>query len=1363
MSLKIDRVQLQFEIKPDYQQQELQKLENDLKAANRALTQTERQIEQLKKKKPSDPTAYAKWKKDLADLNQKYDEQVQAVKNAQLAIDKHTEKMGLNNLSLQQLTKRAQTLNTILRNLNPNSEAYQRYNQQLQRINARIKELRGQATATRLSLASMAESMNKYFLLVSSAVGSLTGLALTIRKCTNAYAEMEDVMASVRKYTGQTDEEIRQMNEDFKQMDTRSSREQLNELAGAAGRLGLTARKDIMEFVDGADKIGVALGDDLGEGAVDTIGKLAIAFGEDDRLGLRGAMLATGSALNEIVQNSPAKAQPVIEFTERLSGVGQQAHMTQAQIMGFAAALDQNNQEMATSSTVMSQLITKMYKNPARFAKMAGMEVQKFADLVRTDMNQALVEWLQSVNKLGDMSVLAGKFDELKMDGTRAVGVLSTLAGHVDQVVEAQRIATDAYAEGTSVIKEFEVQNTTVAAEIDKAKKRFADLSIELGGKLLPVARHAITAGSAGVKVLSWLTDTIGRYRGLLVTLTAAYVAYNTVLGIAWAWKNRLVAKTKALTAIETLQKTLTNARTVATGLYNLALGKLTGNLTRASVAQAQLNTAMSANVIGAIVAAAVVLVAVLKDVYDEITKLSTAESMLADAERETRDRAIDERVEMDRLVATVKDANSSEEQRREALEKINGKLMEKHLGNLTEDEILTGKAQRKLDLYNRTLMERIRQEIYLEKLKEAQRKLEAAQDGEFDVSWIQRAQQIAIAFSRGIYGLYHIKDDWNAMNEVFKSEAVKDAQDAVDEITKKLSALNGEMRETERMRDEIHDIPEVEIVADKNPQKKGPLGPSAEELKEEKKRAREREAALRKEVTKARQAMKEKEELAKQERQKADLEAKQAYHQQEITAEEYHRRQVANEFAYLERMTEIRNSKYATDAKRQEIANQVLDATIKEANYQREQEQKRMQDQLELMARSYAADELAIEQDKANGLFSTEQEYQLKRLEAEIDYQTERLAVIRAAGGDVTEAELELEKSRLKLLQFNADERDRLLKRQADKEMESAIENNDFDAQRAIQKRLFDAKLLTAEQYEDALTDITERQEARRAEIRDEFAQRAQQLMQDTSALFSALQSREESRVDAKYKKLIAQAKKQGKDTSKLEEQQEAEKLEIKKKYADKQFLMNVLNIMANTALGISKTIAEWGMPWAVPFVAMTAASGAVQLATAKAQRDQAAGLYTGGYSEEYVEGYTADGDPKEVAGAIPVHKREFVVNHEALKLPMIRRVTDVIDSMQKRRVYSMTDATAELQRAVAAPPLTLPRGGGGLSEGGYSSASGSSSEAMGDGDAVGRLVPLMERNNALLDEMLESGITILELRRQIRRQEQLEKNASR
>lgn len=1349
MALKIDRVQLQFEIQPDYEQQELRRLEEDLKKANRALSQTEREIERVRKAKPSDPAQYAQWQKNLDALNAKYKEQVAAVQDAQRAIDKHTQQMGLQNLSLAQLTKRAQTLNTILRNLNPNSEAYQRYSQQLQLVNARIKELRGEATKTKLSLASMADGMNKYFLLVSSAVGSLTGLALTIRKCTDAYAQMEDVMASVRKYTGMTDAQVRDLNKSLSEMDTRTSIEGLNELAGAAGRLGLTAKKDIMEFVEAADMIGVALGDDLGESAVDTIGKLAIAFGEDDRLGLRGAMLATGSALNEIVQNSPAKAQPVIEFTERLSGVGQQAHMTQAQMMGFASALNQNNMEMATSATVMSQLITKMYKDPARFAQMAGMEVQSFAKLVRTDMNQALLDWLQASNKLGDMSVLASKFDELKMDGTRAVGVLANLTGHVDQVVEAQRLANEAYEEATSVGKEYEIQNTTVAAEIDKSKKKFGELTRELGEKLLPVARHAITAGSAGVRVLAGLTDTIGRYKGLIVTLTTAYVAYNTVLGIAWLWKQRVIAQLKAMYAIEAMQKALTNARTVATGLYNLALGKLTGNLTRASVAQAQLNTAMSANVIGAIVAAAVVLVAVLKNAYDEVTKLDAATQAMNDVNLEATKRASEEKVELELLVGTIKNANASEETRREALEKLNGKLMEKHLGNLTEEEVRTGKAAAAIDRYSQSLENRIKKEVLLEAMKDAMKKKMDAEAGNFEVTFWQRYDQLNRVLEAAFYhDSWNMKKNWNQINEEYRQQAIDTSEDV-------LATLQAEWNNLENQQFTIYDPRDHEPAAGNG----GSSGSAEDSPRSSSATPPKGDADLRKEVNEARKAMKEREQLAKAEREMADLLAKQDYQQRLITDEEFHQRRYQNEKAYLEKMTEIRQSKYSTEAEKQEIQNQVLDSIINEANYQREQAQKQMQEQLQLMQQSYAADTLAIEQDFENGRIATEQEYQRRKIEAEIDYCEQRLAVIRAAGGDTLEAETALEQARLKLLQQNNNERERQLRRDADKDLLAAEKVNDYDAQMAIYKRMLDERLITQEQYEDELTRITEEKEAQRHQIREAFTEQAQQLLQSASSLFSALQSREEKRVDDKYKKLIASAKKQGKDTSKLEEQQEAEKLAIQKKYADKQFAMTVLQIVAQTALGIQKIWAEWGWnpPVAVGLTATTAAISAIQLATAKAQREQAAGLYTGGYSDEYTEGYTGDGNPRDVAGVIPVHRKEFVINHEALAVPAVRRVANVIDSMQKRKAYAMQNATAELQRVIA-PPLTLPRGG--LYRGGYTQSVATDGEP---GIGTSRLEQLLERNNALLDEMRESGVTVLELRREIRKQEQLERNASR
>jgi TP901 family phage tail tape measure protein len=1138
-------------------------------------------------------------------------------------------------------------------------------------------------------------------------------------------------------------------------MDTRTPREKLNDLAGAAGRLGITSKAMVEEFVDGADKIGVALGDDLGEGAVDVIGKLAIAFGEDKTKGLRGAMLATGSALNEIVQNSPAQAQPVIEFTQQLSGVGQQAHLTQAQIMGFAAALDQNNQEMATASTVMSQLITKMYQDPARFAQMAGMEVKKFTDLIHTDMNQAIVEWLQHVNKLGDMSVLAGKFDQLKMDGTRAVGVLSTLAGHIDQVTEAQRIATEAYAEGTSVIEEFNVQNTTVQAEIDKARKRFADLSIELGSKLMPLARYAITSGSAGIKILNSLANFVYRFRGEIGLLAAALVAYNAVLAISWAWKQRTIVQLKAMYALEAMQHTLTKARTVATAAYNLVMGRLTGNLTRATVAQAELNAAMSANVIGAIVTAVVVFIGVMKSAYDQITKLDAATQALNEVEQESRSRIADERVEMDRLISVVNSATSSEKERKKALGAINGKLMEKHLGNLTEEEIRTGKAESRIRAYNEALKAQIKNEILLGKLKEALAKQAAAEDGEFDMSWIDKVTAATAALA-GFFvnGFTGAKDEYHRQMKSFQDYAVNEQQKAID-------AINEKIEENNRKQTEIHEIGEVVVTpsgTNKDNRTSTPGGSggglTAAEIEEAEKRKKALLAEENRQRNEARKRMKEEEDLAKAERQKADLEAKQEYQQRLITEEEYHDRRYQNEQAFIARLQQIRESGYATEAERQEVQNMSLDALINEANYQQEQRKKQMQDTLQLMEQSYQADQIALEQMRYSGEIATEEEYNRRKIEAEIDYQRERLRIIREAGGDTMEADNALQRALLE--QTKEGQAQRL--KELNKEMDDAALRGDYDRQLSIQQQMLDEKLITQEQYEHNITDLTRQAEQDRQAIRESYAQAAGQLLSSTSSLFSAMQSREEARVDKKYKTLIDRAKKNGKDTSKLEEQQEQEKLEIKKKYADKQFALTVLEIIAQGALGIQKIWAEWGWnpPVAVGLTATEAAVAAIQLATAKAQRDQAAGLYTGGYSDE-VEGYTGDGDPRDMAGVVPVHKREFVINHEALKIPVVRRVADVIDSAQKRKAYNIQDTTRVLQNTIIRQT--------GLAQGGYSGndartpAAGSSSPLMDDQGIINSI----ERNTRMLQQLLDDGITILQLRKRIRHEEQLEKNASR
>lgn len=512
----------------------------DDKQAKQTIALLEKQLEQVKQKKAD---TFNK-----GGDTQAFDKEINRINASLKTLRTNQEQVNktFNNLSSASYKELSATMKAVQKQLR--SGAVERNSEEWKRLQKKLKEVKSEMAAinneSKESIGvwgRLRNTLNTNWGAITQIIIGYNTLRDTIRKCAQAYADMEESMANVRKYTGQTDEEVHRMNEDFKRMDTRTAREQLNELAGSAGRLGITSKDMIEEFVDGADKINVALGDDLGKGAVDKIGKLAQMFGEDKTKGLRGAMLATGSAVNELAQNSSANAGYIVDFTADLSGVGIQAGMTQAQLMGLASALDQNMQEEATSATVFSQLITKMYQEPAKFAKIAGVEITKFSNLMKTNANEGLMTFLSAMKSRGGFAEMAPMFEEMQLNGTRAVGVLSAVASHLDQVRTAQDLATQSYASGTSVINEFNVQNNTVQAQLDKAKKRFEDLTVELGEQLIPVTRYAISTLSIGIHVLS-----------TLITFTFTHVKQLTIIGSAIAvctalwYKETIAIKLKA-------------------------------------------------------------------------------------------------------------------------------------------------------------------------------------------------------------------------------------------------------------------------------------------------------------------------------------------------------------------------------------------------------------------------------------------------------------------------------------------------------------------------------------------------------------------------------------------------------------------------------------------------------------------------------------------------------------------------------------------------------------------------------------------------------------------------------------------------
>ena len=496
----------------------------------------------------------------------------------------------------------------------------------------------------------------------------------------------------------------------------------------------------------------------------------------------------------------------------------------------------------------------------------------------------------------------------------------------------------------------------------------------------------------------------------------------------------------------------------------------------------------------------------------------------------------------------------------------------------------------------------------------------------------------------------------------------------------------------------------------------------------------------------------KEAEALAKQAFEREKIMLKQQYQGKKDLQDEWHLKEVVAERSYLNELAGIRDKYHASESERMEVANQALDNIAKEANIREEMRKHELAEKLKDLDNQQFAEQITLSRQKLDGEIKTQEEYDQKKLEQEVKYQQQRINLMRKGSDEYIAAQKQMAQLELQQLQQKRTAEENFTKSYQNTN-NSILQNHlseasSFDKMLELNQQYYDQDLISFQQYQQNKTMIAQQEEDARQAIQQAAIDTGNQLLQSAGQLFSLMQNREMSAVEKRYKSQINAAKKAGKDTTKLEEQMEAEKAAIQKKYAQKQFKLQVLQIIAATAQSIANVWKTWSAQPAIAAAlsALAAAQGAIQLATAKAQADQAAGLYEGGYSE----GYTAKGDPHKQAGVIPVHQNEFVANHHAVANPEIRPLLDVIDRHQKIGDIRMLNATRMLEEAY----------GGGRARGGYTD-SGDLLDNPGvsfrrEDDEVMQLLRAIESNTA-------DSLTVRELRKKIKQEERMEQNASR
>lgn len=1208
----------------------------DNSEAKAKFDETKRQIDAVK-------AEMAKLRAEGKENSAEYKEQKEKLDKLNAALAVQRIEAGKTALSYSELRKAAASLKRQMDNATPGTEKWAALRADYLLTRQRMREVEVQARDTRFSLSKMADGVNKYAAMGAGVVGTLTGITLTARKCVDEYAEMEEAEAQVIKYTGMTRDEVKGLNEEFKEMDTRTAREKLNALAGDAGRLGITGKKDVLEFVDAADKINVALGEDLGDDAVKNIGKLAQMFGEDQKLGLRGAMLATGSAINEVAQNSSAAEAYLVGFTARVAGAANQAKVAQGDILGYASVLDQNMQQQEMAATAFQTLMMKMYQEPAKFAKIAGQSVEDFTSLIKKDANEAILQFLDTLNKKGGLDQLAPMFKEMGLDGVRASGVISTMAGKIDDIRKAQRLANDAYRDGTSIIKEVNVQNNTVQAGLDKAKNNFKDIRVELGEKLQPVMKYMITTGGLTVKGLGTMISILWKYKGAIVAASAAVAAYTLVV--------------KADTMAKSLWTTITKGATAAASLFNKTL------------------KANPLGLVASVLAGVVSYLAIFKTRTNEATEAQ--EALNAKMERyETL---------MGRIAGIKNKADN--------------------LDLLDDDQKQRTRSETEAAISE--LKDRMAEEMAIHRKWFQEQKAEK-------MKWIGDDKSLEKAVIGGLK--YQLQERL----KLYGSYAVK---------KKELEAI-------------LAKLPEQEVD---NPVPGGNSNGVDDNGLDKELKAREE---------KLKQAMLVEQNLWKEE-----------YLNRQHTEDEYNQALQDSEMKFLLERKALLEA-YGKDTS--DIQGQIYDKMIAEAaridKAKNETEGKEKQGAFAALDSSYKSDRQQIKQAYLDGDIRSEEEYRKKLLEAERDYLKQKRAMQLQYGDDTTAVDDKLLDMGLSSQKEEKDSR----REQGFMDMDSA---SSFSQKNDILQAMYDADLITYEEYQAEKTRIAEEQE----QLREDTARAAfdviGQAASAASQVVSALQDAEVSKVTRKYDKEIKAAKKAGKDTTKLEEEKEEAINQVKKKYADKQFAASVLQVTASTAVAAMEAYkAMAGIPIVGPALGAVAAaaaiaSGAAQIAVAKQQRDEAKGLKSGGYVDEYVEGYTKNGNPDDVAGVIPVHKNEFVANHEGVANPHVRQFLDVFDIAQKNGTIRMLNTTQILEQVRT---RSGKYGGGYVDTSDYSMALSSDKGNVLSGltpEQRSQIVRLLVRNNELLEILAKKELVVdsRKVRDGIKRLEVLEGNVSR
>lgn len=516
--------------------------------------------------------------------------------------------LSLKTASLENLQKAAAQLQEELSETERDAEKYVEKSMDLRRVNEQINEVKRSWQEHDNQIVATIKRLTSY-VLVYAGFNEVVG---RIKQLYQANLQLSDSLADIEKTTGLSTESVAELSREIDSIDTRTAQQELHDLAYEAGKLGISAKEDVLGFVKAGNQLLVALGEDLGGAeAVRQLMKVNAILGETQKLGVEKALLATGSAINEISQTSRASAGPIVDVVNRIGAIGEAAGLSMSDLIALAGTLDALGQHAEMGGTALNTFISTLTSNTTEVAQAVGLSDDYLKNLIEQGKTiQAVIAVFEKMNAMGGLDVLAPIMKDLGSDGERIKQVLVTLSSGVDELKAQVFTSSRAFKEATSVTDEYNIKNENAMAIMQRMGNAIKESFINSGFVewLTDVLRYISSIPNRferGEKSIRLMAVTVQALVGVMIATSSAVqkasanivlftkmvkagTASVNILKIAWQWLSKammsnplgwVVLGFTALTSAITYFKKSVDEATKAQSEFEAAIQKETFEL----------------------------------------------------------------------------------------------------------------------------------------------------------------------------------------------------------------------------------------------------------------------------------------------------------------------------------------------------------------------------------------------------------------------------------------------------------------------------------------------------------------------------------------------------------------------------------------------------------------------------------------------------------------------------------------------------------------------------------------------------------------------------------------------------------------